>query len=76
MRFSNLNFGGFFGAAVCGGAGAAILYLLANNGRFPTSGIKLVILAAVGGATLGNWIWTWAQPKEVDGFSDQGSARM
>lgn len=69
----NLNFGGWFGAVVCGGAAAAILYLLAH-GKFPTRGLKLVILAAVGGATVGNWIWKLALPTEADGFSDQGPA--
>jgi hypothetical protein len=63
-----LNFGSIFGFVVAGAGAAAVLYLLSNNGRFPALAIKMSILAAIGGATLGNWIWSLATPKEPDDF--------
>jgi hypothetical protein len=62
----SLNFGSIFGAVVCGSAAAAILYLLSNN-VFPPRSIKFVAMAALGGAALGNWIWSLAAPSDPEG---------
>jgi hypothetical protein len=59
-----LNFGGIFGGLVGAGASIAILYLLSNNGGFRPRLLRLVALAAFGGAALGNWIWSLALPSE------------
>lgn len=67
-KFRKFNFGGAFGGVVCAGAAVAILYML-SNGNFPTRGIKLVALAGLGGAALGNWIWKLAEPKAGDEFA-------
>ena len=64
MTNRKLNFGGIFGGLVCGAAAAAILYVLSRNGAGAARGIRVVILAALGGAALGNWIWRLAQPTE------------
>ena len=64
MANRKLNFGGIFGGLVCGGAAAAILYLLSKNGAAPLRAARLVILAALGGAALGNWIWSLASPAD------------
>jgi hypothetical protein len=62
MRNLRLTFGSVFGLIVGGGAAAAILYLLSPNGNFPPRGIRIVLFAAMGGAALGNWIWSLASP--------------
>ena len=64
MTNRKLNFGGIFGGLVCGGAAAAVFYLLSRNGAAPLRAIRMVILAALGGAALGNWIWRLALPTE------------
>jgi hypothetical protein len=64
MKNLKLNFGGIFGGIVGAGASIAIVCLLSNNGGFPPKALKLVGLAAFGGAALGNWIWTLALPNE------------
>jgi len=64
MTKRKLNFGGIFGGLTCGAAAAAILYLLSKNGVPPWRALRLVILAAIGGAALGNWIWKLASPPE------------
>jgi hypothetical protein len=63
MKNLRLNFGAVFGGLVGAGAVIAILVILSNGG-FPRRGLKLVVLAAFGGAALGNWIWSLAQPDE------------
>ena len=65
MKIGKFNFGGMFGAVVCGIASFAILYLLSDH-RFPVGGYKMVALAAFGGAALGNWIWSLAAPAVPD----------
>ena len=68
MKLRKFNFGGLFGALVCAGAAAIILYML-SDGACPVRGIKglkLVALAGFGGAALGNWIWRLAEPKTTD----------
>ena len=64
MTNLKLNFGGIFGGIVGAGAAIAILYLLTNNAGFRPRLLKLVGLAAFGGAALGNWIWSLALPSE------------
>ena len=64
MTNRKLNFGGIFGGLVCGGAASAILYLLSKNGFPHWRALRLVIVAAVGGAALGNWIWRLASPPQ------------
>jgi hypothetical protein len=64
MKNLKLNFGGIFGAIVGVGASIAIICLLSKGGDFPPRALKLVGLAAFGGAALGNWIWKIAQPSE------------
>jgi hypothetical protein len=65
MKNLKLNFGGIFGGVVGAGAAIAILYILSQPGGFRPRGLKLVALAAFGGAALGNWIWSPAQPGET-----------
>jgi hypothetical protein len=60
-----LNFGSIFGGAVCAVAAGVILYLISNN-SFPPRGIKFVAMAGIGGAALGNWIWSFATPSDPD----------
>jgi hypothetical protein len=62
MTNLKLNFGGIFGGFVGAGAAIAILYLLSNHVGFRPRLLKLVGLAAFGGAALGNWIWSFALP--------------
>jgi hypothetical protein len=59
------NFGSVFGGAVCAVAAGVILYLISNN-TFPPKFIKFVAMAGLGGAALGNWIWSFAAPSEPD----------
>ena len=66
MTFRKLNFGSIAGGMIAGGCALAILYLL-NNG-IPRRGFRLVTLAALGGAALGNWIWQLALPSEQGDF--------
>jgi hypothetical protein len=68
MSNLRLNFGGLFGGLVGAGATIAIIYLLSNGGDFRPRYLKLVALAAFGGAALGNWIWSLAQPRD-DAFN-------
>lgn len=63
MTSFKLNFGGIFGGLVGAGGAIAVVYLISNNGIPPRS-LKLVGLAAFGGAALGNWIWKLALPNE------------
>jgi len=64
MKNLKLNFGGIFGGIVGVGASIAIFCLLSKDGEFPPKALKLVGLAAFGGAALGNWIWKMALPSE------------
>jgi hypothetical protein len=64
MRIRKLNFGGIFGGLVCAAAAAAILFLLSKNGAAPLRAVRLVILAALGGAAIGSWIWRLALPAD------------
>jgi len=64
MTNRKLNVGGIFGGLICAAAAAAIFYMLSRNGAMPARGIRVVILAALGGAALGNWIWRLALPAE------------
>ena len=64
MTNRKLNFGGIFGGLVGAGAAAAVLYLLSKNAAAPLRVARLVILAALGGAALGNWIWKLASPAD------------
>jgi hypothetical protein len=61
-----LNFGSVFGAVVCAAAAAIILYLLSDK-AFPPRAVKFVAMAGLGGAALGNWIWSLAAPSDPDG---------
>ena len=67
------NFGSFFGGAVCAVAAGVILYLISNN-TFPPRGLKFVAMAALGGAALGNWIWSFAAPSEPEQMWGPNSA--
>lgn len=59
MHNLRLNLGGVAGALIGAGGAAAILYLLSNNGnQFPARAFKLVIWALIGGAVLGNFLWS------------------
>lgn len=56
MKNINLNAGGLIGALACGAIAAAIVFLtvdMQKDGR-PA---KLVILAVIGGAFVGNFLW-------------------
>lgn len=57
MNNINLNVGGVVGAIACGGIAAAVVFTTVdttNSGRGP---YKLIILAVIGGAFVGNFLW-------------------
>lgn len=57
MKSIDLNIGGVIGALACGGIAGAIVFSTVdatNSGRGP---YKLMILAVVGGAFAGNFLW-------------------
>ena len=58
MKNINLNVGGLIGALVFG-AGSAAIYFVAVNPEHPAENApaKLFILALVGGAFAGNFLW-------------------
>ena len=56
MKNINLNAVGLIGALVCGGIAAGIVFLtfdIAQSGR----PVRWVILALIGGALAGNFLW-------------------
>jgi hypothetical protein len=62
MKNFKLNFGGVFGGLIGTAAVIAIVFVMSANGGFPPRGLKLVALAAFGGAAPGNWIWNLLNP--------------
>lgn len=57
MKNVNLNPGGLIGALVVGGAAAAIVFSFLNTTHSRRGPFKLVILALIGGAIGGNFLW-------------------
>ncbi len=53
----NLNIGGLIGALVCGGIVGVIVFMTFDPTHTSRRPFKLVILAVIGGAVGGNFLW-------------------
>jgi len=65
MRVENFNInpGGIIGALVCGGIAGAFLFLNADAASSRRGPGRLVVLAVIGGAVAGNYLWKLAFKK-------------
>ena len=57
MKNIDLNLGGIVGALVCGGVAAAIIFSSIDATSSSRAPYKLVIVALIGGAFAGNFVW-------------------
>lgn len=57
MKNFDLNIGGVIGALACGGIAAAVVFSTLDTTTSGRGPYKLIILALVGGAFAGNFLW-------------------
>lgn len=57
MKNIDLNAGGLIGALACGGITAAVVFATVNPANAGRASAKFIIVALVGGAFAGNFLW-------------------